>query len=501
MSAIAGMLQSIHSLVAQGNGAEAREKLQGLRGADIPRADRAAYAQLCWRTGLTELGLSSLAPCLRSEGRSATVASSAERAEHAQCLIRAGAPAEALAILRDVDAREYPRAHLYLASARIAHWDYSGSIAPLEAFLASTAPRSYDRLIARVNLAAALAHEGDGRLVRVGLRTAALEAANRRATVLHASALEIEAQILLDERRFAEALALIDRAAQILGAFGAADEWYTRKWRAIARLREERSESAAREAHRSAREEALRRGSWESARQLDGELALRLRDDAIYRAVYFGTPYPCFRRKLAAKWSEAGRAETAWECELREGAGAGLPVLDVSDGSYGNAKLNAAKRLHRLLFTLAADRYRPQTPAALFFAIFPGEVYHPRHGKQRVHQAISALRRWIGEAGAPLDVAETGGAYRLEGSCRLRLPAWSPFDEGTWRGEVARHKLRALAADAFTSSEAQAAIGLSRRTTLRILSEGLREGWLAREGNRRSSRYRFATPAEGEEKQ
>lgn len=491
-------LDGIHRLLIEGKGASARPLLETARRGLEPAA-RAEFARLCWRAGLPELGLSALAACGRRTGHHPVPESAGEQAEHAQCLTRAGAPAEALALLRSADPAAYPRVHLYAASARIAQWDYAAAIPLLEKYLATTRAGTYDRLVGQVNLAAALVHEGQGALAKLALRRIALEASARKARLLHANALEIEAQALLEERRFDEAMARIRQAAMLLSGSAAPELWYTRKWEAIACLRGAESDSLARAAHAAAREEARAQRSWESVRQLDRELALRFRDTDTFRRVYFGTPFTAFRRNVARDWGVIPDGELSWRVILGDASRAGRAVLDLADGAYGDARLKPAQQLHRLLFALASDRYRPLSPAALFTAIFPGERYLPGYGKRRIHQALFVLRRWLSDGGIPLAVVEEGGTYHLEGApaCALSLPAWSPFEGRGWRPELARHRLLAMGDTLFSSHEAARVMGSSPRNTLRILAEGLREGWLARTGSRRGTRYRLVAVQNG----
>ena len=111
-----------------------------------------------------------------------------------------------------------------------------------------------------------------------------------------------------------------------------------------------------------------------------------------------------------------------------------------------------------------------------------------------MHQALFLLRRWTEKARIPIIVVEENGFYRLDGApgCLIRMPAWSPWDVGPWRGEISKQSLIRLGKEKqFTSMEAATVMGTSQRTTLRILTEGLKEGWLTRTGSRKGARYQI----------
>lgn len=494
-------LESIHRLIVEGRGAEARPLLAASRDAGIARAEAPRFAWLSWRVGLPELGLATLAPYLRENGRRAVVSTPAERAEQAQCLTRLGAPSEALSILATVDASAYARAHLYSAAARIARWEYAAALPFLEAYLASTRQGSYERLVAQVNLAAALLYEGELAACRLALRRLALETSLRKAPVLHANALEIEAQRLVEAGRYGEARPAIQRAARELARSGMNDQAYTRKWEAIVTMRMARSADEARACHATARAEAMAHGSWESARQLDRELSLQLRDPALAREVYIGTPFPAYREKLARAWDAPLAPEGSWIRKLGEPDSASTPALDLETGAYGPARLKAGNVLHRLLYAVSVDAYRPQTAAALFAAMHPGEIYHPEYGRRRVHQTLFRLRGWMDASGLPVAIEEQNGFYRLVGrpACLVAIPLEAPWAERDGRIEIARRALADLGRRGpFSSAEASVVLGASHRTTLRLLAEGLAEGWLERDGARKGARYRLAAPSRGE---
>jgi hypothetical protein len=277
------------------------------------------------------------------------------------------------------------------------------------------------------------------------------------------------------------------------------DLFYARKWEAIACIRSTKNESEAMSAYLSTRAEALEARSWETLRELDREMALRTRDESLYRQLYFGSPYPSYRSRLEEAWGSSIGRNDSLEFIIgdKTHAALGADIVDLSTGRFGEVSLNAAKVLHRILFTLAADFYRPQTSASLFQVLHPKEIYHPEFGKKRVHQTLFLLRRKIAEIGIPLVVEESSGLYRLQGApaCRVRVPAWSPWETQHWRMDVAKEALfRRGGENEFSSADASGWMGTSHRTTLRILAEGVREGWLLRRGNRNAVRYRMTPP-------
>ncbi|NJL24505.1 MAG: hypothetical protein HC902_04610 [Calothrix sp. SM1_5_4] len=123
--------------------------------ARIPRERRQYLAQICRRAGLIDRGLRVLHPIVRLPRPGEAPPSPGELCEYAVLLSRNGSIREAITLLNSSDAAMAPDARLYLGFCHVSNWDYADAVNDFTAFLES-GPEDYIRLVAQVNLVAAL---------------------------------------------------------------------------------------------------------------------------------------------------------------------------------------------------------------------------------------------------------------------------------------------------------------------------------------------------------
>ena len=287
-------LREIDALIRQGHGAAVRARLAAVLVRRPPRDAAPRLAQLAWRAGLPEVGLRVLNPLVRPTDRKPTEATPLETAEYAACLIKAGAVDEGAALLSPLDAEALPRVWLYRAFACVARWDYADSIPLLEAYLNCRGLSSYDRLVGRVNLAAALVLERRHRAAEYLLRQLLHEASVRRLKLALGRVLELSAENFLLRRQWNRAESFLERARQALAGTEGVDLFIAEKTSAILDfLRKPGAKTLA--GLRSARGKATVRRHWESVRDCDRAEALGGRDQKLLLRVCFGTPHDRFR--------------------------------------------------------------------------------------------------------------------------------------------------------------------------------------------------------------
>jgi len=482
-------LEALDLAIRAGHGAEAIARLSGLTSGKPPRAHAAELARAAWRVGLADVGLRLLSPLVRPAQRRPVTATAVERAEYSACLVKAGAIADGERILAGLDAEALPRVHLYRAFARVARWDYAGSIPFLQQYLGAKGLPSYDRLVGRVNLAAAYVlerrHLAAEHLLRELLHTSSVQ----RLQLALGRVLELSAENFLFQRRWDRAKAFVDRAHRTLEGTEGIDLFITEKTAAVTDFLSKPGPRAL-ESLRSVRKRAEERHHWESVRDCDRALAIGTRDEALLSRVYFGTPYDSFRRWLLLDCPRYQPPRVYdWRCGRKGG-----PVLDMALGKVDarRAGLQPGELLHRLISTLASDFYRPFSTAALHSALYPDEIYNPESSPVRVRQAMKRLRQWLQSKRFPLQIDEEEGRYRLagDGPCTVRLtPQTQPADRRT----LLLLRLRDTWPDSvFSAAEAGRLLGASARTALRLIDAAVAEGRIERVREWRSTRYRFA---------
>lgn len=483
-------ISKIEQLLRDGNVAEARRELERVIRKELPRSELPVIAQLAGRVGAPDLGLRLLGPYVRPTHRTVTIASAAEKSEYAWCLLGVGAVDEAGALLDSIESREYPRVDLYRGFFHAATWEYPQSIAPLKAFLRTEPKGSYQRLVGRMNLAAALVFENDYHQAKSLLAELLHETSAGRYRLLHANALELSSELFILNGKLDEAERFLIKAQENLGDRPSIYTFLLDKWSAVIAFM--RGDEAAMTRWRALAQE---RGLCELVRDCDRFLVLKTKDEALAARLYFGSPSPAYRRRLLNElgrhvhlpeeylWMPSGEANPRFLVDLFTGA--------VHEEGRQIAGLRVGHMVHRLLVLLVSDFYRPFRTATVFGKMNPGEFYNRETSPARVHEAVRALRAFFQESGLPLSVEATDAGYSLKalGPVALR------FSHGDLLGRPHAPEIDALRQafpDAhFTSTEALDFTRLPKRSLQRLLSEAVVEGILEKDGVRASTRYRF----------
>jgi hypothetical protein len=491
--------QKIDGLVRAGNLGPATALLVKVPIKDVPRADLAPLAALARRAGLPRLALRMLNPIVRPEkGWIEDPATESEKAQYGVALIGVGATPEALRIFESIDTARAPEGLLFHAFGLIGQWRYAEAVPLLDRFL-TVRPEPYLGLVGRMNLAASLIYVGNLVRARQILREGTEQAEEQGATRLAGNARELTAQLLIREGELARARAHLKNALALPGASASLDGFFSRKWLAVCDLMESRGSTEALEGMLRIREEAVGRLHWETVRDVDAHLAVRARRAEELAKVYFGTPFPDYRKRLLEDFGPDSELplEFVWRTQLGLGQRPGEFDLfrgqDLGRSRRGGrgARLKPGLLLG-LLRALSSDFYRPLRPATLFSELFPDEFHNPLSSPHRVHEIVLRLRHWFKEeAHLSVGIEQLAGAYRVRTSgsygIRVRLER-SGQSQAAFVLETLRKKLPAVT---FTAEAAADVLGLSPRSARRFLSQGAREGLLESLGAHSNRRYSF----------
>ncbi len=480
----------LHSQIRRGETTAVLEALRRIARRGVPAADRAEFANLAWRSGDPELGLRALSPIVRGTGRKRGTPTEAEIAEYAACLVRLGAIDEAMTLMQGLPATN-PQADLYRGYAHIARWEYREAIPCLTRYLAVPALSDYERLVARINLASSLVYERHHFQAEALLRELLHEASVRGLSLALGVLLELSAGNLILQNKLDSAGPFLTRAEKELQGGGDIFAFLVRKWKAILAFRQ-RPEDGTR-GLTAIRTEAAGLSHWETIRDCDRIAALALKDESLFLRVYFGTPFARFRERLLHDFGKVELPETfAWD--LGSPLGGRATELQVREGRMlgsGAAAVRVGHLNHRLVQALSKDFYRPVRVAPLHAAVYPGNHFNPLSSPAVVHAAIARLRLWCRQAALPMEIAESVGAYRLRATAAVRLVVPRP-EEGTAieRDDTLAARLReAFPGGGFRVAEAEAILGLSRRSVQRLLVAIEAKGKIRKAGKGRATHY------------
>jgi hypothetical protein len=476
-------LNECENLIRSGRMDLVHKKMAGLNTAQVDRPLRLPMANLARRAGLIAIGLKLLRPVARPEAGSwIDGASPHELAEYGVLLQKSGAIQEALWTLNQVRADEAPDALLYRAFCHFSRWEYAEAAALLERYV-HLERRAYQRLVGTVNLTAAL-----NALERWTEAESTVEEVFRAADDggflrVRANGLELRSQIRVHQGRYQEARADLTEAASILQSSQSVDQLSIRKSMAILDSLETRDPFHI----LSFRQEAVRRGSWESVREAD-RILLKVRfDQALFEKLLFGTPFTFFRRRLLADHS----------CEppryLLYGSRKGV-IFDLQTGSFTGGTLESPPHKMRLVLTaLTRDFYRPMSAGGMFAELFPGEYFDIFSSINRVHQLVFRTRRWLAQAGVPAKIDSADGTFGFTPGEGFGLLI--PYDHELVPRENVEARLSELnsifGSQPFSSREVCPRLGLSASSFKLLMNRALENGRVVRLGRGRSTRYQF----------
>lgn len=460
------LYQKLDEWIREGKIAEVRDRLAEFARGTPERGDRLALAQLLRRTDQPIESIRMLRPLVRKEGRRIGQATESEKAEYAASLARVGATDEALQLLSEINAESEPKALLYRAFAFLSDWRYADATIPLREYVGRA--DGYNRHVGLVNLLAChtfLEEQKDAAPLFAELESELGSTPSRLRTTLF----ELKVQWCVLLRDYPTGNRLLSE----MGASpGTRQALFVEKWRAIIKLLTTGDLRSLEEV----KKQAQMLSHFETIRQCDYFEAFVRKDVSLFLKLYFGTPYSAFREKVHPHLAEVP-SEYLWRLGKDSRR---IPELDRST-------LSRVGRLPGRLFSaLTCDFYRPQRLAALFSRVYPEDHFNPDHCAQRIHVAISELRKAFAKLRWPLIVNASDSNYRLTSQAPVGIWVTDHADplEAQWR------KLAAIQLT-YSTNELSRYLGISARTVLRSIELATQRGWVVREGQGRLTRYRI----------
>jgi hypothetical protein len=475
-------------MIREGRLRESRRILRKVRISEIARVSMVRFAGLARRAGLAPISVRLLNPVVRPDRNLVKPANENELAEYAASLTNIGARTEALGILDSLNPKKNPEIFLFRAFNHISVWSYSKAISDLKNYI-STQIVPYQKLVGRVNLAAALVHESETNEAEALLNQLIAETKGRAFSRLHANALELRAQLNIERLKFIEAEKDLDQASELLKEAGALDEFFIMKWRTILKTRGKATPSKL-EGLKILKQEASRRNHWETVRDSDFYLARFTRDWDLFCKLYHGTPHESFRKRIRKHLSDVRAVPESYDWLIFNDRKSSK-MFDVKGDMGPDSNLKVGLVLHRLVSALTSDFYRPTRTAALFSILFSEEYYNPVTSPHRVHQNILRLRSGFNSLKLPLEVAATRYGYKLVATKPITIR--THLEGQTSRVQhIFSDIQKQFGEDLFKTSDLMASTGLSKRTVLRLLEEARLLGLIEVAQGGRSTRYRLA---------
>lgn len=492
-------LHQIEQLVERHLVRQARSELNVLLTRKIPREHVAQAAHLSRWALMPEKALKLLHKIVRPTRHSLRAASASprEQAVYAAALHDIGAYRESLSLLQQIDSTRVPEALLYRAQVCTGQWDWASPIPFLEKLLKHPTASARDKIYGELLLGSSLMYGLDDYVQAEKTLKSLLERANEPSfRYFHKNAVFLLGQNEYLRGNLKEAQALIDKFKTMAEADGAEGSTIiAQQWTAVIGLASGKDKAGFLKMLHEARAAFVAAKRWERVRMCDFHEYRILGEQSLLARLYFGTPFPAFRKRIASLLPEDAELPKGYEWELapNDGKKSGL-MVNLSDTGLKEGQL-----LQRLLQVLASDFYRPLQIAEIHQFLFLNEYFNPASSPDRVHQAIRRLRLWFKKSKLPLDVQEDNGLYRLVAYAPCSLSVGqatgsqvldkSPDD---LRLGAMLEKLKAkFAGAAFSANEAAEVWDISYRSAVRYLAQAREKQLVCRQDKGPLTSYRL----------
>ncbi|MGE0763827.1 MAG: hypothetical protein AB7N80_11165 [Bdellovibrionales bacterium] len=480
------ILNKLDQLIKCGHGAQVREQLGRLKLAEVPRSYCSAMAKIALRIGYASYAHLLLQPLVNDEKKFGKAMSPDEWMQYGMCLKQMGASDHALKVFQKLNPEQVPEVLLYQAITLFTQWRYSEAIVPLQAYIQNPTTSTYQKEIGTLNLASALIFEGCLGEARKLIGPLVEHARRGKLHLLRGNGLELMAQMAIYEGKYSEAQIHLLEASQLIQYSAPVYQLFLEKWSAVVQLRLTNCSLLSLQNMNWVRDKAIALQHWESVRDCDFFFATSKNDRHLFHRVYFGTPYNEYRRRLVRNFHDPQPIPSYFDWRgntAHQPAVGPMGVLDLSEKN-GDQNLRVVK-------ALSMDFYAPLKPFELYLNLYPHEFLDPEEALPRIYSAVSRLKKWLKKMKYPLEVEHSTAGYRLNwtGPFTIRIPQALTFrrtsDEWFERLQIHFH------GQAFTSTQAAEALGLSQRAFLRLLKESAHADLLSVTGRGRSTRYHF----------
>ena len=482
--------EEIDQWLRAGRNDEVRAKLQEVVPAKVPRERLADWANLARRAGLPSLSLRLLRPIIRIKRSLGDQPTFKERASYAASLAAVGALSEAHGMLDGAASEMVPEVQLFSGFCYVHSWDYAKALPFFERYLTLSQPSEFQKVVAKVNLAAAHCFLEGYDEVKALTESIIIDSQKNDWLVLQIEALLLSAQASILRSRWSDAKADLARAGELSPA-KSLNQLLVDKWSLILGVRRDGYKSEVEKQLTKLSVQARERKFWELVRDCDYHLAIEKKDQALVERVYFGTPFAAYRERLLEMSREFFTPRASHEWRLGEKPG---PKLDISKSSTKEIKRQNPIAM-RVLRSLASDFYRPLKIGCLFNDIYPEEFYDPDSSPTRVKTALSRTRTHLKDLGFPLEIRCVKQDYYLASEAPVDLKVRLEYPEADSQSALPPDFLSKLRKTfhhkAFSSAQAAEIFGITPIKAQRFLRTAAKDNRVYGSGAARGRLYRF----------
>lgn len=447
----------------------------------IARREAADLANIARRINRNDLAIKFLNPIVRSQDKLSPPATPIEKLEYADALRQLGATEESWNLLSDISSEKLPQVLLHQAFCLFTQWRYEEAIPLLQNYVLNPSLDDYPRCLGQINLAAAYIAENQLVLATPLVESLLAETKRLNFMLLYGNSLELRAQIFVSEKKYNQALILLDESRALLESSGKAT-LYVEKWQSIANSLKKNEITPS---LLNVIEKARLMRHWETVRECELYIAFFEKNIDRFQFIYFGTPYKSFRERIVKMATESFKIPTSylWVSNSKKPA----VIFDIQAGQLigtesEDSQLPVGQVLHRFFILMAQDFFRPRMTLSLFCHLFPDEVVSASTSINRVHQIVKRARAWLKKTNAPLEIEELNGNYRLliKKDLGVRIVANPPElsdKQIQWKLFVSN-----LTDTAFTINEMMRILQASASTARRLLKWGQEKKLIERSG-------------------
>ena len=332
------------TMVRAGQGGAVQQIILQLNPAQLNRYEKIKFANLSRRVGLPQMAIRLLRPIIRPADGSVSFADDEEKCEYGAALIKEGLVGEGLKLLATLDPVKNAQADLFTSFGLFTRWDYAGAEPLLRRYL-KTGLNDYQAMVGKTNLAAALIFLNkldEAEDLLLGLRD---DAEKTQSKLIQSYCYELLGQTYLGCLDFAQANRSFLKAGSESQHSSTSVPFMVKKWLAITQLLEnETAESAELDA---VIKEAIERRDFETVRTCDFHRAVALKDEALAKKVFFGTPHVKLRQKIQDAVSGFCTLGDRYE-QCGSGAGGGR-FFDMQSGKEIAAPKNYGSRKYKAI--------------------------------------------------------------------------------------------------------------------------------------------------------
>jgi hypothetical protein len=488
-------LDLLESKIRAGDLDSVKSELEKYRYEEIPRPLIVKFANLARRVGHHRFAISVLADIVRPRQPLHPAANNSEKTEYAVNLLRIGIVPEALNILNSLDSSANPEVLLYKAFCYFDNWDFALALPLLQSYCNRPELSAYQKLVGQMNLATCYINEMQTSAAIEILSQILKNADPSQNKLMVGAAHQMYAELLVNVNDIAKARDHLRQSKELLQGAHYRYQIYNDQWNAIADLIGSSGSPSALMNLRKVKAIATQKKMWEVVRACDLYEALQTLNDELFLKIYFGTPYPEFRRRILKMYKKPIEIPEYYDWKLTDKIEDENNYFDIHDGkdSKSRAKLNEGKLIHKLLQLFTSDFYRPFKVEAVFSYVYPQEIYNFESSPHKIYDAMTRTRDWLQSHEIPLEiVSNSRGEFHLKASAPyfVRVKAERSISASS---DFMLFKLKAAFAHTwFRRADATKILGSSEATVGRFLKSALDNKKLTSQGKGRATKYKIA---------